>query len=82
VLAHDGSASLHAGCTRIAGVGIGKRVFVAAGGPAWPYRGWMAGYGVTEGAMRAQLEALADGRSGYLCGSLSDRSGAGGEPRE
>jgi maltose O-acetyltransferase len=31
VLVHDGSTRLHAGCTRIARVAIGKRVFVGAG---------------------------------------------------
>jgi maltose O-acetyltransferase len=136
VLAHDGSTRLHAGCTRIARVRIGNRVFVGAGsvilpgstigdgsivgaltvvrgevpprsivignpgkvvsgvdsfaarhreaaaaGPAWPYRGWMAGHGVTEAAKRAQREALSGGRSGYLCGALSAPLDADGEPR-
>jgi maltose O-acetyltransferase len=137
VLAHDGSTRLHTGCTRIARVAIGKRVFVGAGavilpgstigddsvvgpltvvrgevpprslvignpakvvsdvdsfaerhrdaaanGPAWPYEGWMAGYGVTEESKHAQREALADGRSGYLCGYLSGRPRAESEKRE
>lgn len=137
VLAHDGSTRLHTGCTRIARVAIGKRVFVGAGavilpgstigddsivgalavvrgevpprslvvgnpakvvsdvdsfaerhreaaanGPVWPSKGWIAGPGVTERAKHAQREALADGSSGYLCGSLSGRPRADGENRE
>lgn len=137
VLAHDGSTRLHTGCTRIARVAIGKRVFVGAGavilagstigddsivgalavvrgeipsrslvvgnpaqvvsdvdsfaerhrnavadGPAWPYEGWMAGHGVTDAAKHAQREALADGRSGYLCGFLSRRRRPVGEQRD
>jgi maltose O-acetyltransferase len=36
VLAHDGSTRLHTGCTRIAPVAIGKRVFVGAGAVILP----------------------------------------------
>jgi|SRR5215207_3151618 len=136
VLAHDGSTRLHTGCTRIARVAIGKRVFVGAGavilpgssigddsivgplavvrgdipprslvvgnpakvvsdvdsfaerhrnaaasGPAWPYKGWMAGRGVTEEAKREQREALAGGVSGYLSGSLPERPPSKAEQR-
>jgi hypothetical protein len=42
----------------------------------------MAGHGVTEAAKHTQREALAEGRSGYLCGFLSGWPRPVGDPRE
>jgi maltose O-acetyltransferase len=36
--------------------------------PSWPYRGWMMASGITEERKRAQRDALADGKVGYVPG--------------
>jgi maltose O-acetyltransferase len=54
----------------------------AASGPVWPHDGWVAGLGITEEHKRAQREALAGGRSGYLDARSNVGDGADGEMRE